>query len=172
MNGAQKAFFEEKERSLGVRLNDVQTQAVLQTNGPLLLLASPGSGKTTTIIMRIGYMIEELGVKPSRIKAVTFSKASAGDMKARFAKFFPHLPPVDFSTIHSLAFQVVRQTLERQGISYGIIEESDKPGVVSKKRVLREIFEQLNDTKSTEDQLDELLTYITFIKNKMLPEQE
>ena len=172
MNGTQKAFFEEKERSLGVRLNDVQTQAVLQTNGPLLLLASPGSGKTTTIIMRIGYMIEALGVNPSRIKAVTFSKASAGDMKARFAKFFPHLPPVDFSTIHSLAFQVVRQTLERQGISYDIIEESDKPGVVSKKRVLREIFEQLNGSKITEDQLDELLTYITFIKNKMLPEQE
>lgn len=172
MNGAQKAFFEEKERSLGVYLNDVQKQAVLQTNGPLLLLASPGSGKTTTIIMRIGYMIEALGVKPARIKAVTFSKASANDMKARFAKFFPHLPPVDFSTIHSLAFQVVRQTLERQGISYGIIEEADGPGVMSKKRVLREIFEQLNGSKITEDQLDELLTYITFIKNKMLPEQE
>lgn len=172
MNGAQKAFFEEKERSLGVYLNDVQKQAVLQTNGPLLLLASPGSGKTTTIIMRIGYMIEALGVKPARIKAVTFSKASANDMKARFAKFFPHLPPVDFSTIHSLAFQVVRQTLERQGISYGIIEEADRPGVMSKKRVLREIFEQLNGSKITEDQLDELLTYITFIKNKMLPEQE
>lgn len=172
MNGAQKAFFEEKERSLGVYLNDVQKQAVLQTNGPLLLLASPGSGKTTTIIMRIGYMIEALGVKPARIKAVTFSKASANDMKARFAKFFPHLPPVDFSTIHSLAFQVVRETLERQGISYGIIEEADKPGVMSKKQVLREIFEQLNGSKITEDQLDELLTYITFIKNKMLPEQE
>ena len=42
MNGAQKAFFEEKERLLGVRLNDVQKQAVLQTTGPLLLLASPG----------------------------------------------------------------------------------------------------------------------------------
>ncbi|MEY2373027.1 ATP-dependent helicase [Lysinibacillus capsici] len=172
MNGAQKAFFEEKERSLGVYLNDVQKQAVLQTNGPLLLLASPGSGKTTTIIMRIGYMIEMLGVKPARIKAVTFSKASANDMRARFAKFFPHLPPVDFSTIHSLAFQVVRETLERQGISYGIMEEADKPGVMSKKRVLREIFEQLNGLKITEDQLEELLTYITFIKNKMLPEQE
>lgn len=172
MNGAQKAFFEEKERSLGVYLNDVQKQAVLQTNGPLLLLASPGSGKTTTIIMRIGYMIEALGVKPARIKAVTFSKASANDMKARFAKFFPHLPPVDFSTIHSLAFQVLRQTLERQGISYGIIEEADNPGVMSKKQVLREIFEQLNGSKITEDQLDELLTYITFIKNKMLPEQK
>ncbi len=122
--------------------------------------------------MRIGYMIEALGVKPARIKAVTFSKASANDMKARFAKFFPHLPPVDFSTIHSLAFQVVRETLERQGISYGIMEEADQPGVMSKKRVLREIFEQLNGSKITEDQLDELLTYITFIKNKMLPEQE
>jgi len=172
MNAAQKVFFEEKERSLGVYLNDVQKQAVLQTNGPLLLLASPGSGKTTTIIMRIGYMIEALGVKPARIKAVTFSKASANDMKARFAKFFPHLPPVEFSTIHSLAFQVVRETLERQGISYGIMEEADQPGVMSKKRVLREIFEQLNGSKITEDQLDELLTYITFIKNKMLPEQE
>ena len=42
MNGAQKAFFEEKERTLGVRLNNVQAQAVLQTAGPLLLLASPG----------------------------------------------------------------------------------------------------------------------------------
>lgn len=91
MNGAQKAFFEEKERSLGVYLNDVQKQAVLQTNGPLLLLASPGSGKTTTIIMRIGYMIEALGVKPARIKAVTFSKASANDMKARFPTRFPPL---------------------------------------------------------------------------------
>ncbi len=68
--------------------------------------------------MRIGYMIEVLGVNPSRIKAVTFSRASADDMKERFAKFFPHLPTVDFSTIHSLAFQVVRQTLERQAISY------------------------------------------------------
>ncbi|KOS68213.1 helicase UvrD [Lysinibacillus contaminans] len=172
MMQAQKAFFEEKEQTLGVRLNDVQKQAVLETNGPLLLLASPGSGKTTTIIMRIGYMIEVLGVQPSRIKAVTFSKASAGDMKARFAKFFPHLPPIDFSTIHSLAFQVVRQTLDRQGTPYRIIEESDKPGVVSKKSVLREIFEKLNGTKITEDQLDELLTYISFIKNKMLPENE
>lgn len=172
MNERQQAFFEKKEREIGVRLNEVQMQAVLQTSGPLLLLASPGSGKTTTIIMRIGYMIEVLGVNPSRIKAVTFSKASAEDMKARFARFFPYLPPVDFSTIHSLAFQVVRQTLARQQVPFAIIEESDGTSKVSKKRVLREIFEQLNNTKITEDQLEELLTYITFVKNKMLPQAE
>ncbi|GJM72130.1 hypothetical protein HMSSN036_43460 [Paenibacillus macerans] len=74
---------------MGVELNEVQKQAVLHTEGPLLLLASPGSGKTTTMIMRIGYLIEEKNVDPRRIKAVTFSRASANDMKERFKRFFP-----------------------------------------------------------------------------------
>ena len=56
------AFFERKQSELGVALNDIQKQAVLHTEGAVLLLASPGSGKTTTIIMRIGYLIEEKGV--------------------------------------------------------------------------------------------------------------
>ncbi|UUZ91803.1 UvrD-helicase domain-containing protein [Paenibacillus sp. P25] len=100
-------FFVRKTRETGVTLNEVQRKAVLQTEGPLLLLASPGSGKTTTIIMRIGYLIEERRINPARIKAVTFSRASADDMKERFKRFFPGLPPVDFSTIHSLAFEVL-----------------------------------------------------------------
>ena len=95
-------FFERKKMELGIDLNDVQKQAVLQTEGPSLLLACPGSGKTTTMIMRIGYLIEEKQVDPKRIKAITFSRASAADMAERFARFFPHSVPVDFSTIHSL----------------------------------------------------------------------
>ncbi|MDR7238031.1 superfamily I DNA/RNA helicase [Neobacillus drentensis] len=104
-------FFETKKRELGVSLNEVQRKAVLHTDGPLLLLASPGSGKTTTTIMRIGYLIEEKGVNPSRIKAVTFSRASATDMKERFKRFFPSYSDrsIDFSTILSLAFEVVRE---------------------------------------------------------------
>src|SRR5690606_18215220 len=90
--------------------------------GPLLLLASPGSGKTTTIIMRIGYLIEEMGVDPSRIKAVTFSRASAGDMKDRFKRFFPDQAPVDFSTIHSFAFEVVRECFRKSDKDFQIIE--------------------------------------------------
>lgn len=85
-------------------------------------MASPGSGKTTTIIMRIGYLIEEKRVHPSRIKAVTFSRASAADMKERFKRFFPELPPVDFSTIHSLAFEVVREHFRKTRIAYHLIE--------------------------------------------------
>jgi DNA helicase-2/ATP-dependent DNA helicase PcrA len=81
---ANEAFFNRKMHEIDVSLNDVQKKAVLHGEGPLLLLASPGSGKTTTIIMRIGYLIEVSGVDPARIKAVTFSKASALDMKERF----------------------------------------------------------------------------------------
>ncbi len=172
MNEQQRTFFEQKAATIGVHLNDIQKQAVVQVDGPLLLLASPGSGKTTTIIMRIGYMIEVLGIQPARIKAVTFSKASANDMKARFAKFFPHLPTVNFSTIHSLAYDVVRQKLFDDGVSFALLEEVNQSSLLSKKRILRELFEQKNSTKITEDQLEELITYISYVKNKMLPEAE
>ncbi|WP_449540210.1 ATP-dependent helicase [Ferdinandcohnia sp. Marseille-Q9671] len=165
-------FFNRKKEQLGVQLNDIQKKAVLHTKGPLLLLASPGSGKTTTTIMRIGYLIEEKGVHPSRIKAVTFSRASATDMKERFARFFPEHPSdtVDFSTIHSLAFQVVRDYFYKQNISYQLIEgnQDGTPGM-NKKLLLRKIYKSINGENITEEQLEELTTYISFIKNKLLP---
>lgn len=169
----EQQFFTEKFHALGIELNEVQKEAVVKVNGPLLLLASPGSGKTTTIIMRIGYMVEALGIHPARIKAVTFSKASANDMKERFEKWFPHLPMVDFSTIHSLAFQIVRGAFHSRGQSFGIIEDGGANGqFVSKKMVLRQIFERVNKSQITEDQLEELVTYISFVKNRMLPEKD
>ena len=64
-------FIDRKQAELSIQLNEVQREAVLLTEGPLLLLASPGSGKTTTMIMRIGYLVAEKGVHPTRIKAVT-----------------------------------------------------------------------------------------------------
>ncbi|MBL5772473.1 UvrD-helicase domain-containing protein [Bacillus sporothermodurans] len=158
-------FFESKQQQLGVSLNDVQKKAVLQTEGPLLLLATPGSGKTTTIIMRIGYIIEEKGVNPARIKAVTFSKASAIDMEERFKRFFPSLPPVNFSTIHSLAFEIVREHFTHQKIAYQLIEggttvnQNNRP--LNKKMILRELFKQMVGEVITEDQLEELTTYIS-----------
>ncbi|EKN64656.1 ATP-dependent helicase [Schinkia azotoformans] len=183
MNGSND-FFERKKQELGVSLNEIQRKAVLQTEGPLLLLASPGSGKTTTIIMRIGYLIEVKGVNPTRIKAVTFSRASAIDMKERFKRFFPELPPVDFSTIHGLAFQVVRDYFRKAGISYRIIEgdldvdlgkqgkSSWKEQPLHKKIILRNLFQSIVRETITEDQMDELTTYISFIKNKMLSKEK
>ncbi|WP_055105899.1 ATP-dependent helicase [Paenibacillus ihumii] len=176
-------FFIRKKQQVAVHLNEIQQQAVRHTEGPLLLLAAPGSGKTTTLLMRIAYLIEELGVQPSRIKAITFSRASAGDMKERFKRLFPELPSVDFSTIHSLAFEIVRERFRTQRASFQIIEghgaahdtepgEAGDPAALSlhKKLILRDIFRAVTGENITDDQLEELTTYISYIKNKMIPE--
>ncbi|MFC4811077.1 ATP-dependent helicase [Paenibacillus sp. GCM10023250] len=172
-------FFERKQAELGVRLNEVQRRAVLHTEGALLLLASPGSGKTTTIIMRIGYLIEVKRVHPSRIKAVTFSRASAQDMKERYARFFPDHPEggVQFSTIHSFAFEVMRDYLRRARTSFQIIEGDVDPEAgeelpLHKKLILRDLYRKAKGENLTEEQMEELTTFISFAKNKLLPEEE
>lgn len=162
-------FFERKKQELGVQLNKIQRKAVERTEGPLLLLACPGSGKTTTMIMRIGYLIEEKGVFPSRIKAITFSKASANDMLERYKRFFPTLQPIDFSTIHSLAFQITRDYFS--GSRYLMIEGNETNGL-HKKKLLREMYRTENDEPITDDQLEELISFISFVKNKMLPRKQ
>src|SRR5690606_4255147 len=114
-------FFTRKKKESQIDLNDTQKKAVMQTEGPLLLLACPGSGKTTTMIMRIGYLIEEMNANPRRIKAITFSRASALDMTERFKRFFPQHSPIDFSTIHSLAFTITRNYLQKTGDTFELI---------------------------------------------------
>ncbi|WP_018753782.1 ATP-dependent helicase [Paenibacillus sanguinis] len=176
----QDNYLEHKRLETGLALNEAQRQAVEHTEGPLLLLASPGSGKTTTIMMRIGYLIEMKGIQPSRIKAVTFSRASASDMKERFKRLFPRLQPVDFSTIHSLAFEMMREHFRRTGTAYRIIEgevhleevprpEDEATWMLHKKILLRNLFKSATGEHITDDQMDELTTYISYIKNKMLP---
>jgi len=162
-------IFWRKQKERGVVLNEVQRQAVVNTGGALLLLASPGSGKTTTIIMKIGYLLEVKDIHPDRIKAVTFSRAAAEEMKARFKRFFPTLALVDFSTIHSLAFEVVREYFGKKKLDYQLIEGSKNQ---DKRHILREIFKNVNQENSTEDQMDELTTYISFIKNKLILQEK
>ena len=162
-------FFERKQKELGVELNKIQKKAVERTDGPLLLLACPGSGKTTTMIMRIGYLIEEKGVQPQKIKAITFSKASAIDMHERYKRFFPKLARVDFSTIHSLAFQITREYFAES--RYIMIEGSESNGL-HKKRLLREMYQTEVGEPITDDQLEELTSFISFVKNKMIPREK
>ena len=142
----------------------------LQTEGPLLLLACPGSGKTTTMIMRIGYLIEEKNVNPKRIKAITFSRASARDMTERFTTFFPHSARVDFSTIHSLAFMIARSYLEKIGTTYELIEGSGTGRQsINKAFLLKGIYKEVLKEDCTDDELSSLSTFISSIKNRMIP---
>lgn len=166
-------FFIRKKNELHIQLNDVQKKAVTHTEGPLLLLACPGSGKTTTMIMRIGYLIEEKNANPKRIKAITFSRASARDMTERFKRFFPQHSPVDFSTIHSLAFTITRTYLQKTGVTFELIEgggNQKKP--LTKMSLLKRLYKETVREEGTEDELTSLSTFISFLKNRMIPFNE
>ncbi len=168
------SFFERMAVKANVSLNEQQRQAASHSEGPLLLLASPGSGKTTTMLMRIAYLMEEKRVLAERIKAVTFSKASAEDMRARFARLFPSLSAnaPDFSTIHSLAFEIVRNHFRSRGIAYRIIEGrsgEEDDGRPNKPEIIRELYRRANGDYPPDDRMEELTRYIGFVKNKLVP---
>ncbi|WCK57109.1 ATP-dependent helicase (plasmid) [Aneurinibacillus sp. Ricciae_BoGa-3] len=178
----EQAFFELMAKETGKTLNPIQQQAVLHTEGPLLLLASPGSGKTTTLNMKIAYLVLEKNVNPNAILALTFSKASAKDMEERFDTFFHNLipTPVKFSTIHSFAFKIVREYFYKNKMAYELIEgevEKDKnqtqagdvyETALNKKLILRRLYREINGANVTEEQMDELLKDLGYVKNKML----
>lgn len=175
-------FFEEMKEATGVSLNAVQQRAVMHTDGALLLLASPGSGKTTTLNMKVGYLLLEKKVKAESIMAITFSKASAEDMTERFDKFFSKKTKdkIHFSTIHSFAFEVVRKHFASIGQRYQLIEgnldeeelkkdfNSMENMPLHKKFILRGLYQQVNGMKPSEEEMSELMTFITFAKNRLL----
>ena len=85
--------------------NPAQEEAIHTINGPMLLISCPGSGKTTTMLRRIDYMIRN-GVDPKHILMVTFTDAAATEMKKRFrTQYGDH--PVTFCTIHALCLRVL-----------------------------------------------------------------
>ncbi len=97
-------------------LNPMQKQAVLKTEGPLLLLAGAGSGKTRVLTHRIAYLIEQ-GVKPYNIMAITFTNKAAKEMKERVENITPYGKDVWVSTFHSSCVRILRRDIERIGYS-------------------------------------------------------
>lgn len=98
------------------KLNREQKEAVMHTDGPMIILAGAGSGKTRVLIHKVLYLIQEKGINPTEILMVTFSNKAAGEMRERMelALNSPTLPTV--STFHSLCARILR----RNGISIGI----------------------------------------------------
>src|SRR3954462_13339730 len=93
-------------------LNPPQVEAIKTTDGPLLILAGAGSGKTRVITLRIAYLISEKDVPPHNILAVTFTNKAAGEMRERVEKLLhgSHLKSAPLiSTFHSLCVRILRQ---------------------------------------------------------------
>ena len=101
--------FPEYKEKYGIRLNDSQSEAVLRTEGNTLLLAVPGSGKTTVIVSRLGYMIRCLDVPYSSILTLTYSVAACRDMRERYISYFGDEGVPQFRTIHGICSIIIRE---------------------------------------------------------------
>lgn len=116
-------------------LNPEQEQAVRTTEGPLLILAGAGTGKTRVITMRVAFLISQ-GVDPGHILAVTFTNKAADEMRERLAKMIDpsQAKKVTMSTFHALCVRILRQDIEKLGWkkNFSIYDEGDQMGLIKK----------------------------------------
>ncbi len=145
-----------------------QKKAIDHLYGPALVLAVPGAGKTTVLIHRVANLIKNHGASPERILSITFSRASARDMKARFDSYFPNISdiPTNFSTIHSFCFNLIRDYAYTKNLKYTLIEEEKNN--LNKFALLKNLYLQANKEYITEEKLESLINSIGYIKNMML----
>ena len=145
-------------------LNDRQREAVTQINGPVLVLAGAGSGKTKALTTRIAYMIEECGVNPWNIMAITFTNKAAGEMRNRVDEAVGFgAESIWVSTFHSSCVRMLRRYIERLGFdaNFTIYDTDDQ------KTVMKEICKRLNiDTKMTKERT--LLNAISSAKDELI----
>ncbi|EKB54668.1 DNA helicase PcrA [Facklamia hominis] len=121
-------------------LNDKQREAVLTTQGPVLIAAGAGSGKTRVLTHRIAYLIEELGVKPWHILAITFTNKAANEMKERLHQLVGEASTsIWVSTFHALCVRILRQQAHLLGYTnnFSIVDQSEQKTLM--KRVLKEL---------------------------------
>ena len=155
-------------------LNPEQRAAVETTEGPVLILAGAGSGKTRVITSRIAWLIEGKGVAPDSILAVTFTNKAAGEMAERVERLLGHSTVAKplISTFHSLCVRILRRDIEALKVgdrgltrSFAIFDENDQEGIV--KQVMRRMG---LDTKQLTPRT--VLGRISWAKNHMVDPQE
>lgn len=155
-----------------LNLSQEQLDAIGHTYGPALILAVPGAGKTTVLIHRTYNLIKNHKIDPSKILSITFSRASANDMKERFISCFPKEANlnVHFSTIHAFCYGLIREYAFINKIRYRLIEDGSNQ--LNKYNLLKQLYLKHNSDYITEEKLDTLLNEISYIKNMMFTVDE
>ena len=149
-------------------LNPKQKEAVLHTDGPLLILAGAGSGKTRVLTHRIAYLIDECGVNPWNIMAITFTNKAAGEMRERVDNLVGFgAESIWVSTFHSSCVRILRRHIENLGYttSFSIYDSDDQ------KTLMRQVFKTLDiDTKQFKER--SVLAAISSAKDKLITPEE
>lgn len=153
-----------------IKLNKQQKEAVQAIHGPVLLLAVPGSGKTTVLVTRLGYMIYCHGIHPSQILTLTYTVAATKDMRERFGSFFGEelAGEMEFRTINSICAGVIKYYGNQIGKQPFELENDDKVLL----GILSILYQKYEEEYPTESDLKGIKTLITYIKNRMLTEEE
>ena len=146
--------------------NEAQAQAIQHTDGPCLVLAGPGSGKTLTIVNRVKYLIEKQKVRPEEILVVTFTRFAAAEMKSRLCLVMGKIDlPVTVGTFHGIYYGILKWAYRMN--QENILSETEKyqilRGVINKERM--EIFDE-------EDFIQDIVAEIGKVKNNRIPLEE
>ncbi|MBQ3571215.1 MAG: UvrD-helicase domain-containing protein [Clostridia bacterium] len=144
-----------------IGLNNEQKQAILDTEGYVLVFAGAGSGKTRVLTTRIAYLVKELGVYPENILAITFTNKAADEMRERLSNMIDGVSNMWVSTIHSMCVRILRSSigrLEGYNKNFSIYSEVDKTNVL--KRIIKEL--NLDQDKY----LKKAIFYISDCKNQ------
>ena len=121
-------------------LNNEQRKAVLQTEGPLLVLAGAGSGKTKVLTTKVAYLVNEKKVDPYNVLAITFTNKAAKEMKHRVFKMLGSVAyHIQISTFHSLGLFLIRENYDLLGFdkNFTILDSDDSLTVI--KKILKEM---------------------------------
>ena len=152
------------DMSLLDALNEPQRQAVMATNGPLLILAGAGSGKTRVLTHRTAYLIEECGVNPYNIMAITFTNKAAGEMRERIDQMVGYgSESIWVCTFHSTCVRILRRYIDRLGFgtNFTIYDSDDQ------KTLMKDICKRLEiDTKMYKEKM--FLSAISSAKDELI----
>ena len=139
-----------------------QRQAIMHVDGPCMVIAGPGSGKTTVITERIKYLIESAGVSPAEILVITFTRAAASEMEQRF-KYLEgtHKYPVRFGTFHSIYYWIIKTAYNLN--NQNVISNEEKRKMIDK------ILSELSlEYENKDDVISSIIAQISIVKCDML----
>lgn len=143
-----------------LELNEKQREAVSHNTGPMMVLAGPGSGKTTVIIHRIKTLIEKYNVLPKDILVITFTKAAANEMKSRFNGIDKQNSNVTFGTFHSYFFRILRNSF---GFTLdNVIRDDEKKAIIQ--RIIKEKELIIDDE---EEYISNIMNEISLVKSEL-----